>query len=76
MPKLYNLTKLECKVLYKKYKMAGLTTEQANNRINLIRTNLKNSVEKMKLKNKSDAEIEKHFQKEFEKICQEAEGMN
>ena len=40
MTKRYNLTKIECKVLFKKYTQAGLDYDLANDRIELVKNHL------------------------------------
>ena len=62
------ITNLESEVLYKKLRKAGLTPEEASERIKEIKTYLKKLEEKMLKKNKTNDEINKRFREEFEKV--------
>jgi len=75
MPKKYNITNLERKVLWKKYIGAGLSSDKANERLEIVKTHLSMMVDDMRLRKKTEDEIQTKFIKEWEKICQKAEAM-
>jgi hypothetical protein len=68
------MKKEERDFLFKKYKNNGMSIEQAIFKIKGIEEYLKNFKEKLKKKNLSEEDINARFKKEFEKICQKAEG--
>ena len=68
-----SLNATDCIFLYNKYTNAGMSPDKANKTIKKRKEFLRNVVLKEKAKGKTDKEIQEKFDREFEKICQEAE---
>jgi hypothetical protein len=68
------MKKEERDFLFLKYKKNGLSIEKAILKINGVEEYLKNFREKLKKKKLTDEEINERFKREFEKICQRADG--
>jgi len=64
----------ERKFLEHKLIKKGYSWEEINAKINLIKCDLKNLVEKLKKKNLPKEEINKKFKEEFNKMCMKLEG--
>ena len=67
------LTKIEKEILYRKYRSAGCSSWEAQEKIKTFCEYLHNLVVKLMTKNKSKGEIEKRFRQEFEEMCQKLE---
>ncbi len=70
VPKTYNLTKVERQVLWRKYLSQGLTSEESQEKVDVIVEHLNNLVTTLKTKNKTPQEIDNKFKQEFYKICE------
>jgi hypothetical protein len=66
---LYKLSKVEKDVLYRKWTLVGLCSEQANERLKKINDQLENLVLKLREKGKTKDQINKKFKEEFAKLC-------
>lgn len=67
----YSISKQEQRILYHKYVSEGLTSEEANARLKLIRDKLEDLVFKLREKGKTKEDINKKFKQEFEKLIQQ-----
>lgn len=70
----YSLNKIEKEFLYKKYIKFGMSPPEAYKNVKKLIDHLKFFVEKLRLKKKSEEEIEIKFKQEFEKLAQDLEG--
>lgn len=62
------LTREERQVLYKKYIGLGLSPTEASSKVNNVSNKMKELVEKLRNKKKSEQEISKRFKEEFAKL--------
>ena len=70
----FYLTQDEKHVLYWKYKMQGLTSDESNERISTCQKHLNNLIKKLRSQNKSESYIADRFKQEFEKLCMKLEA--
>ena len=70
-----HLKKEERQILWKKYKNSGLTSYQANIRLNEFINYLNNLIIELKAQKKSKEHIEQEFRKNFEEMCMKIDGM-
>ena len=64
------LSKEEKNILYKKLKSMGLSNEEIKDRIGKSVEKIKEITKKLKMKNKTEEEINNRFKEEFAKLCE------
>ncbi len=68
------LDKVERQVLIRKYMANSLTFEKAVERVNIFHNKLKKMRDKLKLKGKTEEDMNTKFKKEFYELCQRLEN--